>query len=399
MSKKLENNVWNVERCAGCGACVVACSKLVVNFEGEGDCPNKREIWKNVGHTTSKLDVCHFCEMENMVLCELSCPRLVEDWPDGPILKNMLVRTAGKNKSGNPNEVISNLLIGAMQAKMIDGAVISDVDRWTLIPHPVVATSISDLVESVGNQYIWSPTLEGLKEAIYEMGLKNVAVVGTPCAIQALDCIKKADTDALKYLADRIKLKVGVFCSSVYTQEALPGFAEALKIPLYSIQSMAVSQKDDLLKVVTYEGETKEAKLSEAANLIRAGCGRCYDLLSEASDISIGPIGASDGYSVAILRTFEGANAFHNAVGWNLLESKEGVDEKELSTAKEAKKKRKRAEMIDGLNILMLEALRDPSRVEEARKRFSEIYYQKSVGERKRKSVEGREGCGTCSLC
>lgn len=399
MSKKLENNVWNVERCAGCGACVVACSKRILNFEGEGEHPVKKEIWKNVGHTTSKLDVCHFCEMENMIMCELSCPRLVEDWPDGPLLKSMLVRTAGKMKSGNPNEVISNLLIGAMQAKMIDGAVISDVDRWTLIPHPVVATSISDLVESVGNQYIWSPTLEGLRDAIYEIGLANVAVVGTPCVMQALDCIEKADSKALRFLSDRIKLKVGVFCSSMYTQEALAEFAEALKIPLFSIQSVSVSQKKDLLKVVTYEGEMKETKLSETTKLIRDGCGRCYDLLSEAADVSIGPIGASDGYSVALLRTSAGANAFHNAVGWKLLESKVGVDEKALSAAKEAKKKRKRAEMIDGLSVLMLEALRDPSRVEEARKRFAEIYYQKTTGDGKKQVVEGREGCGTCSLC
>ena len=99
---------------------------------------------------------------------------------------------------------------------MIDGAVISDVDRWTLIPFPLVAISISDLVESVGNQYVWSSTLEGLKEAIYEKGLKNVAVVGTPCALQALDCIEKSEEKALRYIADRIKLRVGVFCSGVF---------------------------------------------------------------------------------------------------------------------------------------------------------------------------------------
>ncbi|UCF08663.1 MAG: Coenzyme F420 hydrogenase/dehydrogenase, beta subunit C-terminal domain [Thermoplasmata archaeon] len=399
MSKKLESEVWNVERCAGCGACVVACSKCIVKFEGDKEHPSRKDIWKNVGLTKSKLDVCHFCEMEGVKFCELSCPRLVEEWPDGPVLRNVLVRTAGKKKTNNPNEIITNLLAGAMQARMIDGAVISDIDRWTLIPYPLVATSISELVESAGNQYIWSPTLQGLKEAIYKMGLKKVAVVGTPCVMQALDRIEKADAKALKHIAERIKLKVGVFCSGVYTQAALEEISESLKIPISSLQSISVSQKDDSLSVATYSGEKKEMKLSEATKLIRAGCGRCYDLLSEASDISIGPIGAGEGHSVAILRTSAGANALDNAANLKLLETKHGVDEKALKTAKEAKKKRKRAEMIDGLKILMLEALRDPARIEEARKKFTEIYYQKTTNERKEKEPEGRYGCGTCSLC
>jgi hypothetical protein len=47
----------------------------------------------------------------------------------------------------------------------------------------------------------------------------------------------------------------------------------------------------------------------------------------------------------------------------------------------------------------MLEALRDPSRVEEAKKRFAEIYNQKTTSIGKEKKSEGKEGCGTCSLC
>jgi coenzyme F420 hydrogenase subunit beta len=311
----------------------------------------------------------------------------------------MLVRTGGKKTSGNPNEIITNLLIGAMKNRMIDGAVISDIDRWTLIPFPLVALSISDLVESVGNQYVWSPTLEGLKEAIYKKGLKNVAVVGTPCILQALDSIEKSEEKALRYIADRIKLKVGVFCSGVYSQAAIKEISEALKISLSTIESISVSQKDDLLSVGTWSGEKKEMKLSEVTELVRIGCGRCYDLLSETSDISIGPIGAKEGYSVAIVRTSAGVNVLDNAVNLKLLDTKEGVDEKALKNAKETKKRRKRAEMIDRLKVLMLEALRDPSRVEEAKKRFAEVYFRKTIDNRQEKEPEGKEGCGTCSLC
>jgi coenzyme F420 hydrogenase subunit beta len=254
-------------------------------------------------------------------------------------------------------------------------------------------------VESVGNQYVWSPTLESLKEAIYEKGLEKVAVVGTPCILQALDCIERSEENALRYIANRIKLRVGVFCSGVYSQAALEEVSVSLKIPLSSIESISVSQKDDLLSVGTWSGEKKEMKLSEVTELVRIGCGRCYDLLSETSDISIGPIGAKEGYSVAIVRTSAGVNVLDNAVNLKLLESKEGVDEKALENAKETKKRRKRAEMIDRLKVLMLEALRDPSRVEEAKKRFAEVYYRKTTNIGKESKSEGKESCGTCSLC
>lgn len=354
---------------------------------------------KRVGLTNTRLDVCHFCDMEGVRLCELSCPRLQEDWDDGPVLREMLVKTTGKHKSGNPNEVIAYLLAGAMQNGMIDGVVMTDVDRWTLIPRPNVGRSISGVFESAGNQYIWSPTLEGLKEAIYKEDLKQVAVVGNPCMIQALDRLERSGQKALTHLSDRVKLKVGLFCTGVYKQEALDEIASSLKVPLHSIKWLSVDQKGDKLVAMTFGGEEKKMKLSDATSLIRAGCGRCPDLVSEASDISIGPIGAKKGSSVAIVRTFAGENVLDTAVALGLLEEAKGVDKNTLDAAKEAKKKRKRAEMIDGLQILMLEAMKDPSRIEEAKKKFGEIYFKDKGGSATASPSKGSTGCGPCDMC
>ena len=399
MSKQLESEVWNLERCAGCGACVTACSKRILFFEEGANHPIKEKVTKTVGLSTTVLDVCHFCEMAGEMLCELSCPRMQEEWPDGPVKRKVLIRTVGENPSGVTNEVVANLLAGAMRAGMIDGALISDVDRWTLVSHPRVATSIAEVVESAGNQFIWNPTLEGLAEAVYENGLRRLAVVGLPCMNEALERISTSDTRALDYIADRIVLRVGLFCAGVYKQESLSEISSLLKIPMSSIKAISVSQRDDRLLVTTFSGEDMEVKLSEVAKLVRKGCGRCYDLLAEAADISIGPLGAPEGYSVAIVRTDNGENALDNAVAWGLLEVKDGVDENALEVLKANKKKRKVAEMIDGLQILMLEAFKDPSRIEEARKRFGEYYSMKTEGKAKEKEPADKYGCGTCSLC
>ena len=399
MSKQLENEVWNLERCAGCGACVAACSKRILYFEGDVDHPSKKVVRKTVGLSTTVLDVCHFCEMAGENLCELSCPRMREDWPDGPVQREVLVRTTGQTPSGVTNEIVSNLLSGAMRAGMIDGALISDVDRWTLISHPRVATSIANVVESAGNQFIWNPTLEGLAEAIYVNDLHRIAVVGLPCMMEALERISTSNTKALDHISDRIILRVGLFCAGVYKQESLEEISTLLKIPQSTVKAISVSQKDDLLVVTTFSGEEMEVKLSDVAKLVRKGCGRCYDLLAEAADISIGPLGAPEGYSVAIVRTNHGENVLDNAIAWDLLEVKDGVDDKALAALKANKKKRKAAEMIDGLQILMLEAFKDPSRIEEARKRFGEYYSMKTAGTPKEKEPVDKYGCGTCSLC
>lgn len=399
MSKKLESEVWDLDRCAGCGACVATCAKRIVHYE-DGEHPVKQKIVKTLGHTSKNLDVCHFCDMEGFNLCDLSCPRIKKEWSDGPVLKTTMIRTKAKVPSEEPNEVIAYLLAGAMQAGMIDGVIVSDVDPWTLEPYPKVATSISQLIEAAGNQYIWSPTLEGLKEAIYKKGLKRLAVVGTPCVIQALQKMGEEDRNALNHITRRIKLKVGLFCSGIYKVDALKDISAALGVPVTKLQTIAVSQKGDKLKVTTYDGKTKDMKLSQVTKLIRKGCGRCYDLLSEQSDISIGPIGAKKGYSTVIVRTGAGQNVLDNAVRYSLLETKDGVDEKALKGAKESKQKRKQAEMIDELKILMLEALRNPAKIDEAKAKFGEVYYKGAGPDNKDKEKpKGRSSCGTCSLC
>jgi coenzyme F420 hydrogenase subunit beta len=401
LSKKLENEVWNMERCAGCGACVTACSKRVLTFDRDADHPHKKVIMKRVGLTDTRLQTCHFCEMLGYKLCELSCPRLQEEWEEGQVQRKVLVRTTGKHKTGSPNEVIAYLLAAGMQAGMIDGVVMTDVDRWTLVPTPRVAESISEVMESSGNQYIWSPTLSGLKEAIYKRKLERVAVVGNPCMVQALSRLERSEQKALTYIADRVKLKVGLFCGGVYKQEALKDISSALKVPLHALKSITVDQKGDHLVAVTHDGKKKKMKLSQATNLIRPGCGRCYDLLSEESDISIGPIGAKKGHSVAIVRSPAGENILDNAVLLGLLETKDGVDEKALASAVDAKRKRKRAEMIDGLQVLMLEALKEPERLEEAKKRFGEIYFRRTRGGQAggKEIGKGSTGCGPCHSC
>lgn len=173
MSKKLEHEVWEIERCTGCGACVAACSKHILSFDASADRPAKTQVQKTIGLSKRTVDICDFCTLAKEILCEETCPRLVTETKSGKIIRAMSARTTRKSKSGQVNDVVTDLLIGAFQSGMLDGALILDMDRWTLKPRAKIATSISDLMESTGHQFLWYPLLMALNDAIYDRGLKT----------------------------------------------------------------------------------------------------------------------------------------------------------------------------------------------------------------------------------
>jgi ferredoxin len=79
MSTRLQQEVWALDRCSGCGVCVAACSKGVLYWNGDQH-PLLEEREKALGLSHIKLRTCEVCEK----FCELSCPRLVDCTPMEP---------------------------------------------------------------------------------------------------------------------------------------------------------------------------------------------------------------------------------------------------------------------------------------------------------------------------
>lgn len=400
MSKKLEHEVWEVERCAGCGACVAACSKRILSFAPSADRPSKERVSKAIGLSNKDVDTCEFCALASEILCEESCPRLLATLEEGGIIRAVSARTTRKDKSGQMNDVITDLLIGTFQTAMLDGVLLMDIDRWTLKPRSKIATSIADLVESAGHQYIWFPLLEVLNEAIYERNLKNIAIVGTPCVIQAVKRMKESKLPAMASYKDAIRLTIGLFCPGIYSPEIIGDeLLKRLNIPKHELKGIEQSIKDNKMYITLSDGTKKDVPLSEVQRYFMKGCARCDDYLAGSADISIGTVGAKDGYSTVMVRTEAGETALSLAENRNLLDLDKKVNMEEIKKAKEEKDKRKRTQMFDSLKIVMLDALSDASKVEEAKKRFGELYELGKAGPHKEKGGYNKAGCGTCSLC
>ena len=216
MSTRLQQEVWALQRCSGCGVCVAACSKGVLYWDGEQH-PLLEERKKALGLTRIRLRTCEVCEK----FCELSCPRLVEWTPMEPRAM-VSARSAGVIKSGAPNDVIQALLVAARSADLIDGVVMLDMDQWTLQPVARVATTVNEIVSSVGMQYLWAPVLSVLNEAIFELGLTRLAVVGPPCVAEGARRMMNTEHERLWPYREAIRLTIASFCTGMY----MPGMVD-----------------------------------------------------------------------------------------------------------------------------------------------------------------------------
>ena len=391
MSTRLQQEVWNLQRCSGCGVCVAACSKGVLYWADEQH-PLLEERQKALGLSRLKLRTCEVCEK----FCELSCPRLA-DWTPIEPRTVASARSAGVIQSGHPNNVIQGLLVAARSADLIDGVVMLDMDRWTLEPIARVATTVDEIVSGVGMQYLWAPVLGALNEAIFERGLTRLAVIGVPCVAQGVRRLMGAENKRLWPYQQAIRLTIAHFCTGIYLSNMITDLLErAMGILRSQIKGLTTSAANGTLTVSLWDGTKHTLPLTDVEPFTRHGCASCDDYLGESADIAVGTIGAQPGYATLIARTPAGEIFVRNAVEFGLLETTTQVDEAALHSAKTEKDRRARAQAFDEVRILMLDALDNPKKRAQVRKQFVNLYGLPQV----KTSNSKREECDvSCSGC
>lgn len=369
MSNRLEMEVWSLDDCAGCGLCVAACSKQVLGWIG-GNHPVLEERIQTVGYTKVQLDSCTFCEH----FCEETCPRL-DRWAVLEPRVTMAARARGPVSSGAPNDVIKGILTAGRSAGLLDGVVMLDVDPWELKPVARVCSTVEDIVESVGPQFLWAPVFEALNEAIFIRRMQDIAVVGTPCAAQAIRKLKSSTNTRLKPYQEAIRLSISVFCTGIYKPEMIEEILiDRMGVRREQVKRLEISPDREWLRAVLWDDSERTIPRQQAENYTRSGCGSCDDYLGESADIAIGSLGAPQGTSTMIIRSRAGDVFVRNAMQMNLLETSPEVDQSALAAAAEEKDKRARAQAFQDLQILMLDSLADPLKRGEAIQQFVHLY-------------------------
>lgn len=388
---RLRDEVWERDRCAGCAMCIAACSKQVLDWD-DVDHPRLRKIYKNIGLSTFEMDTCSVCEH----FCEEVCPRLDAATRLPPIVQ-MSARASGSLGGSEPNDVVRNLLIAARGSGMIDGALLMDSDRSGKTRARIV-TSAGEIAESTGFQFIWTPLLDALNDAVFKLGLKDIAIVSTPCTAQAVRRTVESKNERLAPYRNAIRLNVAIFCTGVFRPGSFRDMVtQGASLAPESIRRITAYPRENKMRAELWDGSRYEMDLTEAETFTRPGCARCDDYLGESADIAVGPVGAKDGYSTLIARTPLGLVFVQNATTMKLVETLGEVDESALYHASADKDRRERAQAFDELQLLMLDALRDPRKRAEVKQQFDLLYGRP-------RAITQREdfrnaGCGDCSGC
>lgn len=344
----LKKNVWYMDRCCGCGACISTCSKNILKFRDEDDHPIQLVREKHIGLSHTTVDTCFFCEKP----CEDSCPRLKE-WKKGPIIHTVSV------VSNLPNvNVINALLVASLRRKLVDGVITWDIERESFRPIPKIAVNEEEVLSTSGFQSLWNPILEVLNKAIYEKKLKKIAVVGPPCVAQAVKAIRNTTNNKLTIYKDSLYLIIGFFCEGVYTHKLVNEIVDRFNVNLYDINTLTVDFKNKVLRVTLEDGLIKGIPLSAIRKYMKPGCMRCIDSTAEWADISVGTVGLEGERTIAIVRTSVGERCMDYALKEKTiryLEMHASLDEVQKLVVD--KERRRRVQEIDSLYALMLESL------------------------------------------
>ena len=314
----LKSEVWDTGRCSGCGACVAVCPADALTFD-EGEMVVSP---KSAGYCKQATDdvTCGACYD--------SCPR-TGDQP-AETLGNYLELFTAKATFDVPHRqsggAVTSILANALDEGLIDAVVTVNEDRWTMKPSSVVITKSDVLLQQAGSRYSWwVPLLAALKNAVVERKFKRIAVVGVPCAIQAVSRIRVSENDLLKPYAKAIRLAIGLFCTEAfdYTLLIQGKLHSHYKLEPHEIRKLDVKGK---LEVLKQDGSTTIVPLAELETCIRKGCHYCSDLTAVRSDISAGAIGSPAGSTTLIVRTRTGKGFVDSAIRNKKLDISPGVD-------------------------------------------------------------------------
>ncbi len=298
----LQAKVVDTGKCCSCGACVAVCPLSSVEMQ-------------NLKPTlVGKCTQCGFCPK--------SCPRMIDDY--GPLYSQVFgegaerdpalgvyrkayaLRNADESvrKRAQDGGIATAILIHLLETEQIQGAVVSGVDSnnpWR--PVPMVATTREEIIAATKSRYTRSSNLVAIQEALKERKLERIAVVGTPCHVQAIQRMRLAP---LKKVDRAVIMTIGLFCSETFDFEQLmeQKISGELGVPLEKLRKLDIKGK--LLIYPKGQTETLTIPLKEAQHWVEPSCHYCTDFASDFADISVGGAGTPRKWSTVLVRTERG---------------------------------------------------------------------------------------------
>jgi coenzyme F420 hydrogenase subunit beta len=318
--ESLEKIVVSREKCMGCGACIIVCPFACLRYANE-----KPTLVKKCGVCGICAQVCprfgwQQSDMERFVFGRERRPEEIF----GIYRRVTVVRASDEElrRKCQDGGAVTALLKFALEKGIVEAAVVSGLSRGKpLLPNPVLASEVTEVIACAGTRYTYSPNIFALKEGILQKR-KRLGYVGTPCQIQA---IRKMEMASLKQYVEPIKFTIGLMCTESFTYSGLIGHFERT-LGIHSSDISKVNIKGQLL-ISTKSSGVRTVPLKEIKQYTRQGCLPCDDFSGEFADISVGGLGMTD-WTFVIVRTGRGEEIFSEAEEAGVIRTKPVEEEK-----------------------------------------------------------------------
>ncbi|NVM44279.1 MAG: dihydroorotate dehydrogenase electron transfer subunit [Candidatus Lokiarchaeota archaeon] len=322
--KELSEEIIQTGKCVYCGACGAFCANI--QFDKEKEIPIEDGSCKDVNTCKDGYGLCYnLCPKTETEAIPLS---LLDKWVFGKkhnkILGHYLeiasIKLTDKARESVPENAgpLSGLLWLAMENGLIDCSIITDKEE-NFKPIPIIAQNSQDIFKGAGYKPSQGPLLSLLGEAINKENV-DIAVVGTPCQVQALR--KLQNHPAFDYEAyDLVTLAIGTFCFGTYYNQLLDIAFNEFGIKSSDIDKIN-TDKDNFCMSITSNSTVKDIPLNYLYDkAIRNACFSCSDYTASFADLSIGKFGSKEGWNTLIVRTERGKEVFDLAVEQNFIEA------------------------------------------------------------------------------
>ena len=238
----------------------------------------------------------------------------------GAVLDAYAVRAGARSDEAQDGGVVTALLIAALAGGDIDGALVTrpsdDPDEpWKGVAH--LATTAKEIIDAAGSYYNQTMALAELDLSKYDLPAKpRIAVVGTPCEIQGIRAMQSRRWPTGAHRIDSVVLTIALLCTKSFDYQGL--MLQLLRDDR-AIDIERVSKVDVIRGRMIVEYRDGEVAVDEPIKNFHGaalkGCDECADFLGRSADLSVGSVGAMDGWSSVLVRSERGRRAVDNARG------------------------------------------------------------------------------------
>jgi coenzyme F420-reducing hydrogenase beta subunit/polysaccharide pyruvyl transferase WcaK-like protein len=351
MTISQKNNIMSYVQnslCTGCGACSVACQNNAIEYHQNVEGMILPEIKKG----------CISCGM-----CTLVCPGnnivrtaliSVKDPFKGKNLQSCLVKATDSTifENSQSGGAVTAILSFLLREKYISGAIVSG---WCNNPEnerygkAYIAENIEELKNAQKSKYVPIPVIETVNSLKDFEG--NIALVGLPCHIRAVENLKVY----MPELVEKIGLKIGLFCDRVLSYRSIDYLAlktgcDPKKIDSFVFRDKSLKGYPGVVSVVDKNGNNYWLPASERMRIKEfftpTSCRLCFDKFNIFSDISVGDPHGLNGYdkkkggSVCVARTKKGLRILNKCID-NDLKVLRSVDYEDILNGQGAEIKKK----------------------------------------------------------